>query len=124
MPTPISLSLQAVLNAGAGGLYDSFQQSLQNISESLVAAETQTLAVLTTGIQPSFPSITTPGFLILQNLDPTNYILYGPYISSAQKVWGKIMPGHFALCMLDPATVLSFTANTATCALLAKLWNA
>ncbi len=60
----------------------------------------------------AFTDITTNGWLLLENLDATNYVQWGV----ATTVYsGRIQPGMVALLQLEPGKTLYVKANTAAC---------
>lgn len=60
--------------------------------------------------------ITTPGWLWAKNLDPTNYVEWGPYDGAAMELCGRMEAGEPILFRLAPASVtLYMKANTAPC---------
>jgi len=58
--------------------------------------------------------LTTPGICIIQNIDPTNYVEYGPKSGGAMVVFGKIKPGEFAFFRFGASVTLRCKANTAS----------
>lgn len=56
----------------------------------------------------------TPGFVIIQNMDATNYVQIGPKSGGAMIAYQKIRPGRFALIELDAGVTMRAKANTAT----------
>ena len=62
----------------------------------------------------SFGDIATKGVVILQNLDSTNYVTYGPD-STGQVTLGRLNAGEIAVFRIDDSATLKATANTATC---------
>jgi hypothetical protein len=62
----------------------------------------------------SFGDIATKGVVILQNLDSTNYVTYGPD-STGQVTLGRLNAGEIAVFRIDDSATLKATADTATC---------
>jgi hypothetical protein len=58
--------------------------------------------------------LTTPGYVIIQNLDDTNYFEYGPKSAGAMVVFGKLKPGEFAVLRFGASVTLRAKANTAS----------
>ena len=58
--------------------------------------------------------VTTEGLLVLQNLDSTNYVTWGPD-SSGMVAIGRIEAGEFAFIRMEPGQTLRWQANTAAC---------
>ena len=55
----------------------------------------------------------TPRVVIIENLDATNYVQYGPKSGGAMIVDKRISPGSFAFFELDSGVTLRMKANTA-----------
>lgn len=62
----------------------------------------------------SFGDIATKGVVILQNLDSTNYVTYGPD-STGQVTLGRLNAGEIAVFRIDDSATLKATADTAIC---------
>jgi hypothetical protein len=70
------------------------------------------LTIGTSEKSTTFPELSTEGWLIMQNLDATNYVEWG----FATTVYGgRMRAGEFALFRLNPGTELFLRANTAAC---------
>jgi len=54
-------------------------------------------SVSVTGTIVDFSELTTPGYAMIRNLDPTNFIEYGAYDPETDKFYpiGEILPGEF-----------------------------
>lgn len=65
----------------------------------------------------SFSALTTEGYLVIVNLDDTNYVEWGPDSTGIIDI-GKLEPGEIALFRLAPAATLKAQANTAACDVL------
>ena len=81
------------------------------------------ISVTTSGVTVSLSQLTTPGIVVMRNLDATNYVRWGLYISSTFYPCGKIKPGEQYVFRLasdiltanSGAAVLRMVANSATC---------
>ena len=56
--------------------------------------------------------ITTEGWLFLENLDPVNFVTYGPN-DTTMTAFGRIEAGEFACLRLEPGVTLRAQADTA-----------
>ena len=82
-----------------------------------------TVSATTSGVTVSLSGITTPGIFSIQNLDTTNYVSFGLYISSTYYPLGEVLPGEIYVCRFardiltanSAAAVLRVKADTATC---------
>ena len=62
----------------------------------------------------SFGDIATKGYCVIQNLDSTNYVTYGPD-STGMVTFGRLNAGDIALFRIDNSVTLKAQANTASC---------
>lgn len=65
----------------------------------------------------------TEGWLVLRNLDPTNYVTWGPDSAGTMIAAGKLKPGEIALFRMDAAATIKLQANTAACKVMMKLFE-
>lgn len=72
----------------------------------------------------SFAELATLGWLHITNLDPTNYVDFGPESGGAMVGALRIMPGKVAVFQMIPATVYRAKANTAACNVVFAGFNA
>lgn len=65
----------------------------------------------------AFSDITTPGWVLMWNLDPTNFVKWGPKNGAAMVELGRLLPdGEPACFRLAPSGVtLRMVADTAAC---------
>lgn len=68
----------------------------------------------------TFTDITTPTLLVIQNLDATNFITYGPTSGGVMIPVGKILAGKFNVITLDASVTLRAKADTAACKVVFK----
>ncbi len=60
--------------------------------------------------------VVTPGILVLRNLDPTNYVTWGPKSAGVMVAIGRLNPGgEPAQIRMDPSATLRWKANNAEC---------
>lgn len=56
----------------------------------------------------------TPGYVIIENTDATNFVQYGPKnASNVMQAFAKILPGMFHILYLDGSVTMRAVANTA-----------
>lgn len=55
----------------------------------------------------------TPGLVIMENLDSTNFIKYGPKSGGAMIEFARIAPGGFAVIQLQGSAIIRAIADTA-----------
>ncbi len=63
--------------------------------------------------------IGTLGYLFMRNLDPTNYVTWGPK-DTTMKAVGRMEAGEMAMLRLEPGITLRWQANTA--AVKVQVW--
>ena len=121
MAREITVNITAQLKNGA--LLDAFTPGAINVTQTTASANSRIIDAATSDTAYSFADVTTMGWLILQNLDPTNYVAYGPTSGGALVNFGKMKPLEYAILRLYPGITFRMQANTGVCKVLAKLWN-
>lgn len=81
----------------------------------------QTIA--TTGTTLTLTGVTTPRTIIIENLDPTNYVDIGPDSGGMVGTW-RLLPGQACPILLLPGVVLKGLAHTADVAVELTIFNA
>jgi len=66
----------------------------------------------------------TPGMVIIENLDATNYVTYGPKSGGSMILFGKIPAGGVHKMQLGAAVTLRMKADTAAVNLRIRGYNA
>ena len=115
-----------------GLTYTNGQLSDQVANHTLIGDQTTqgldslTVSVGTTEQDISFPDVGTLGWLYLKNLDPANFVIWGPKSAGVMVPIGKLMPNSQgeAVFQLDPGITLRMKADTAACKVLIKCFNA
>lgn len=107
------IKLSVVLNVKNGFLKYDFQPGTQNITQT--NAEGPTPGFLTIGTSEeseAFSELTALGYVVLRNLDATNFVQVG----FATGVYGiRLKPGEVNVFRLEPSTTLYLKADTAAC---------
>jgi hypothetical protein len=67
--------------------------------------------------------ITANGFVLLHNLDPVNYVTYGPKSGGVMVTFDRLKPGEKHWHRLAPTVVLRWVANTAVVDVLVKAFG-
>lgn len=68
--------------------------------------------------------IAANGWAVLQNVDATNYIKFGPFVSATFYPFGKLAPGESAILRIAPGVVPYAEADTADCQMRTTIYNA
>ena len=110
------ISVTGRLKVANGNL--SFDKNIGTKTFDQAAAGGPTPGYLTIGTSEeseAFSELTTEGWLLMENLDTTNYVEWG----FATGVYGgRLEAGEFALFRMNPTGTLYLKANTAACKVL------
>lgn len=94
-------------------------------SASTPALSCQVLTIGTSEEDVAFGDVSTPGIAIIENLDATNYVEYGPKSGGSMILFGKAMPGDFDhRVRLGAGVTLRMKANTAACRVKITVFDA
>lgn len=82
-----------------------------------------TITAVTTGqgTAVSTTGLSTPGVTYIKNLDPTNYVEFGPLSGGTLYPLGRLYPGEEATFRLGGSVALNVRANTASCKVLVQI---
>lgn len=121
-----TLSLTVSATAEFGNFKDSFTPGAVTIALANQGAASGIVDVGTSEEDLSIGDVgaSTQGYLILRNLDSSNYVTYGPKSGGAMVVFGRIKPGEIAVLRLEPSVVVRWQANTAAVKVQVKLFAA
>lgn len=89
-----------------------FQPDLLQVTQSTVGASSGVITVGTAEEDLTPTDISTNGWLILHNLDNTNYVTYGPKSGGSMVAFGKLKPGEHVSLRLAPTVIIRWQANT------------
>ena len=98
-----------------GSLRAQFPQLSRLYTQTTSGMSDQTLSIGTSEENASFTDITTPGFVVLHNLDSTNFVQYGMSDGGTMKSLCKLKAGDVHLIRLDASTTLRLKADTSAC---------
>ena len=112
MANELTLNLKASFTSG--NLSSDFPTQAGQLDVAAVEQNSSVFSLTTAETDLTFVGITTPGWLIIKNLDATNYITWGPKSAGAMILCGKIMATEFAIFRLGAAVTIRMLANTAT----------
>lgn len=96
-----------------GSYLENFNKVTQTANQNALGASAGIATVTTTASTINVGSVTTLGYLLLQNLDATNYLTFGVLSGSYIPV-GKLKPGEVAMLRLQPGITFQWQANTAS----------
>jgi hypothetical protein len=121
MANEITYQLQALLNNL--GLTDNFSSGSIAVSQiqRLMVKNVQYITSVAPGEALDLGDVTTPGFTIFKNLDPTNFVLIGKLVTGNFEDLLKVNPGEVQLCRLSTAPYA--LADTAPVSLLYVIYS-
>lgn len=121
----ISNTLQNPSTSATGALKHSFAPGAIKVNQSAQLMWAEAITMTTTDTLIGFTGVTTPGWVMLQNMDSTNYVQYGPNNAGAILTFGKLKPGEPATFRLDSSLTsgFRFKANTASCVVFFAIYN-
>ena len=105
-----------------GAMSDSVSTSF-SVNQSTLAFQGDVISVGTSEQDLVTSNITTLGWLYMKNLDPANYVQWGPKSSGAMVPVGKLEAGESAMLRLAPGITFRWAANTAAVKVLVKLYD-
>ena len=97
-----------------GNFVEDFSLGPAVIAQSAVGGGNPGTVSVTTSEGDITISLSTPGMIVIENLDSTNYVQYGPKSGGAMIPFAKIKPLQWHKFALDGSVTLRAKANTAT----------
>lgn len=113
MSNEIQETLALAINNGSLVAGVPIQTILINQTNQQVIA--QTISQGTAEADVDLSALTALGLIYIRNLDPTNFVEYGPKSGGSMIALGKLKPGEAALLRLMTGITLRMKADTATC---------
>jgi hypothetical protein len=121
MADEIKLTLDVRLENG--NFKDAFQPGQIKIDQAAAGGHRPVAIIGTTEEVIATGDVSTLGWLIMRNLDNTNYITWGPESAGAMVPIGRLKPGEWAACRLEPGVTIRAQANTAACKLDQRIYE-
>jgi len=107
-----TIQAQLYVDINNGGFVDRIQESGSYTQTNVGGGNPGTISVGTVEETVTLSELTTPGTVIIKNLDATNYVDFG----FSTGVYGiRLKPGRFNFFDLAPGVTLYAKANTAAC---------
>lgn len=106
-----------------GALSDAVAPYTANVNQTTQQFHGTVVSVGTSEEDLAIGDIATLGYLYLKNIDPTNYVQYGPKSGASMVAFGRLKAGESAMLRLEPGITLRWIANTAAVKVLAKIYN-
>ena len=115
------ITVRVDLQVVNGNMRDVFNIGSQSIDQAAVGGPTPGYFTLGTSEETiAFGELATKGWVVIQNLDATNFITWG---GSTGVYCGKLLPGEACAFRMNN-TSLYMIADTAACKVLVKGYNA
>jgi hypothetical protein len=113
MADEVKVQIQVVVQNG--NFKDTFSPGQQKYDQTTGSGGNPgTVSIGTSEENIAFGDV-TPGWIVMQNLDATNFITYGADDASTMKTLGKLQPGGVACFELAAGVTIRALADTATC---------
>lgn len=122
MANEVSITLKTVL--ANGNLNDRWDNGTISLTQTTKGLHAAVESVGTSEEDMSYGVLSTPGLIMMRNLDATNYITYGPKSGGSMVLMGKLAPGQQALFYLGASVQLRWIANTSACLVSYKVYEA
>lgn len=121
-----TITLSTTANVTLGSYKDTFNPGTLTITPAAAGAHCPIVTVGTSeeDLDVGDVGASTQGYVILQNLDSTNYVTYGPKSGGSMVAVGRLKAGEYAILRLEPSVVLRWAANTAACKVAVRLYAA
>lgn len=120
MSSEFNISIQ--VNYASSLANDSFSYSFAD-DQASNGAQGQIVAVTTSCAAVSEGGLTTPGWVVVKNLDPSNFVTYGPDSGGSMIPMGRLDPLEAQVIKLSTACSLRWVADTATCKVQYKMFE-
>lgn len=102
-----------------------FNPGLTNIDQTGTGVFCQPVDVTTTAATVAFAGISTPGVVVVWNLDATNIITVGVDVSGTPADFGELKPGGFpAVIPWKSGATLSLKSDTSACECHVQVYEA
>lgn len=111
------ITLTAIMKLVNGNLTEDQRLSGKQFTQDVAEVDKFTQNIGTSEEDVTFSSVTTHGWLLMINLDATNYVEWGDK-DTTMKAIGRLEPTEFAFFRMAPGGVMRMQANTAACDVL------
>lgn len=108
------ITLNQYLSCTNGNFTTTWNPGQISITQSAIGAQSGVVVVGTSEEDLSVGDVSTPGILLLRNLDSTNYVDYGPKSGGSMVAFGRLKAGEVAQVRVGSSVTLRWVANTAS----------
>lgn len=121
-----SLVISTSVVATLGSFKDTFSPGALTVTPAAIGAHCPIVTVGTSEEDLDVGDVTASGqgYAILQNLDATNFVTYGPKSGGAMVAMGRLKAGEIAVLRLEPSAVLRWKADSAAVKVSVRLYAA
>ena len=116
------IAITLAVSVTNGNFLDNINMGTLQFNQSNEGVDGSVVEIATSETTISLSDLTTEGYMLLRNLDTTNYIDIGPD-STGQVDFIRLLAGEVALFPLTPGPTVKATANTAACNLFVRAWE-
>lgn len=117
------IKLTPQLTYASGLLKLSFAPGQKSYTQTTQQAHATVVSVGTAEEDMPVGDVATNGWLVLYNLDATNFVKYGPKSAGAMIEFGRLRTGEFAMLRLASGVTNRWIADTAACKVQMLLLN-
>lgn len=118
-----AIQIVLVVNVANGAFRDMFSPGQINVDQAAVGRGGYVQSIGTSEEIVQFGDVVTAGYLVLRNLDETNWVEYGPESGGAMVSFGKLKPGEVAVLRLKPGVVMRAKADSGAVKLDVRLYE-
>lgn len=111
------ITLTAILEVENGDLYDIFEVRDLARNQTTAASRKFIWSVGTAEEDLVTTDLASPRYLMIRNLDPTNYVDLGMSDAGTMKALARLLAGDILLLPMKPGVTVRAQANTAACKL-------
>ena len=117
-----TIALKLSCDAKNGSFADKFAPQLITIVQTTQGGHRPTVIVAQAAESDMpFGSVVAPARICLINLDPTNYVTWGPKDAGVMVAMGRLVYNEPTTIMLSPGAILRWIAHTADCKVMAQI---
>lgn len=117
------LRITTAITYANGSAADTVASSVLNVTQATLMEHATIVSVGTSEEDMPIGDVGTMGWLWMKNLDPANYVTWGPKSAGNMVAMGRLEAGEFAMFRMDQTpAVLRWAANTAAVKVQMKLF--
>lgn len=123
-----TIAISTAVTVANDGFSASFTPTSLSITQTGQGAHETVVSVGTAEEDMPIGDVGTEGWLLIRNIDPTNYVTWGPSSAGVMVPMGRLKPssdgkGEWALFRMDSTAILRWKANVAAVKVVMKLFE-